>query len=127
MQSAQKAFDRNLITMKNREGLPIAQRLTLFPYLCVLEKEEYIKAIIRDVRRLAEGSETFSPSLWSLCYELGVWINKKYEVREKKKIMAHDRLVSVGVKLTQYALEGFVASQERVKIKHYVSSYTRMI
>lgn len=59
--------------------------MSLYPYLCVLDKEEYIKAIIRNIRKLADGSETYSPSLPWLYRNIGVEINDKYEVGKAER------------------------------------------
>ena len=57
--------------------------MTLYPYLRVLRKEVYVKALIREIRRLADGSETFSPALFTLYRELGSRINEKFEVTKE--------------------------------------------
>lgn len=54
--------------------------MVLYPFLEVLDKEYYIDAILREIRQLAAGSETFSLSLKSLYIALGKYIYRKYEV-----------------------------------------------
>lgn len=39
------------------------RRVNIYPYLRVLNTEQYVDIIIQEVRKLAEGSETFSPTL----------------------------------------------------------------
>ncbi|KAK0181415.1 hypothetical protein PV327_003703 [Microctonus hyperodae] len=75
-----EAFDRDLKSLKNREYQPIPNSMVLYPCLCVLDKEQYVDAILREVRKLANGSETFSPSFITLCRKLGKYINDRYEM-----------------------------------------------
>uniref|UniRef100_A0A0C9RBI4 DNA-directed RNA polymerase n=1 Tax=Fopius arisanus TaxID=64838 RepID=A0A0C9RBI4_9HYME len=82
--TASEAFDRDLKALKSREYQPIPNAMVLYPCLCVLDKEEYVKAILRETWRLADGSETFSPSFSFLCKNLGKHINDKYEILESK-------------------------------------------
>lgn len=35
----------------------------IYPYLRVLNSEQYVEIIIQEIRKLAEGSETFSPTV----------------------------------------------------------------
>lgn len=90
-----ESFTRNLINLKNDEHTPIANRMVLYPYLNVLTPQEYVNSILYEVKRLAIGSETFSPTLRSLWRDLGKHINDKYEVSEKRKIGYHKALESV--------------------------------
>ncbi|KAK0087015.1 hypothetical protein PV325_001969 [Microctonus aethiopoides] len=78
--AASEAFDRDLKSLKNREYQPIPNAMVLYPCLCALDTEQYINAILREVRKLANGSETFSPSFTTLCRKLGKYINDKYEM-----------------------------------------------
>lgn len=82
--TASKAFDRDLKALKSREHQPIPNAMVLYPCLSVLDKEEYVKAILREIWRLADGSETFSPSFSFLCKNLGKYINDKYEILESR-------------------------------------------
>ncbi|XP_043277572.1 DNA-directed RNA polymerase, mitochondrial [Venturia canescens] len=102
--AALKAFDRNLLALKNRECPPCNQRLTLLPYLCVLKKEDYVNAIITHAHRLADGSETFSLPITSLCNDLGRTINRKYEVEEKQRMGVMEKIEKVYIKYCDWYL-----------------------
>jgi len=39
------------------------RNVNIYPYLRVLNTEQYVDIIIEEVRKLAEGSETFSPTV----------------------------------------------------------------
>ncbi|KAF7996290.1 hypothetical protein HCN44_001922 [Aphidius gifuensis] len=81
-----ESFIRNIKNLKNDEHSPIASSMVLYPYLSVLSPQEYVNAVLYEVKRLAIGSETFSPTLRSLWRDLGKYINDKYEISEKKKL-----------------------------------------
>ncbi|XP_057342179.1 DNA-directed RNA polymerase, mitochondrial [Microplitis mediator] len=98
------AFDRDLEALRHRERTPIPNRIVLYPYLCVLEKEEYVNAILHEVRKLANGSETFSPSFGVLCRRIGKYINDKYEILEKKKNKYTDVMEKVYLKYSDWYL-----------------------
>lgn len=54
--------------------------MVLYPFLEVLDKEHYINAILREIRQLAIGSDTYSTSLKLLYVTIGKYIYRKYEV-----------------------------------------------
>lgn len=76
-----EAFERNLTYLrKNEVGMqPGLKDLHLF--LQVLPKKEYINAILREIRQLANSSDAYSESMSYLYLSLGKYIYKKYEVR----------------------------------------------
>lgn len=78
--AALAAFERNLRCLKQKECQSYNALTILYPFLEVLDKEYYIDAILREIRQLAAGSETFSSSLKSLYIALGKYIYRKYEV-----------------------------------------------
>lgn len=73
------AFEKNLKCLKEKE---CQQRnlVVLYPFLEVLDKEHYINAILREIRHLAIGSDTYSTSLKLLYVTVGKYIYRKYEV-----------------------------------------------
>lgn len=74
-----KAFERNLKTLKVRE---YDLRLTdLHPYLSVMEPEIYVNAIIKEAKNLAKSTETFSPPISYLSKQLALSLFRKYEVQ----------------------------------------------
>lgn len=75
---AREAFERNYEALKIRErGLLTTH---LHPFLSVLDKEEYVEAIMREIKRLGETAEAFSPPVNYLSKELGQNLFQKYEV-----------------------------------------------
>lgn len=54
--------------------------VNVYPYLRVLDTEHYVDVILNEIRRLATGSETFSPSLTSLSRQLGQIMFHRYAV-----------------------------------------------
>lgn len=78
------SFKRDLeaLTAQPRMG---TKTLALDPYLRCLPVDDYILVILNEVRRLAEGSETYSPTVNQLYRELGSRVYARYQVQRKIK------------------------------------------
>ncbi|XP_012275000.1 DNA-directed RNA polymerase, mitochondrial [Orussus abietinus] len=82
--TATEAFDRDLNILKNRKIIMSSQMVMLYPYMCVLDKQEYIKVIVHEAKIRAQGSMSYSPTLQMLCKWLGNRIFSKYEILYKQ-------------------------------------------
>ncbi|BES94363.1 Probable Hypothetical protein polymerase III subunit RPC6 [Nesidiocoris tenuis] len=60
-------------------------QLNLYPYLVVLDKKHYKEIIMQEIRKLAEGSETFSPVSAMLHRSVGHQVRQRYIVKTKKE------------------------------------------
>ncbi|XP_063982936.1 DNA-directed RNA polymerase, mitochondrial isoform X2 [Diachasmimorpha longicaudata] len=123
--TASAAFDRDLKALKSREHQPIPNAMVLYPCLCVLDKEEYVKAILREIWRLADGSETFSPSFSYLCKNLGKYINDKYEIRESKDNGYLEGMNKVYSKYSQWYVERVDGVNSRTAWQRITSEVSR--
>lgn len=54
--------------------------MMLHPYLSILNPEDYVSILLREVRRLAMGSEMYSLPYQLLCRQIGIQVYKMYEV-----------------------------------------------
>ncbi|XP_060819906.1 DNA-directed RNA polymerase, mitochondrial isoform X2 [Bombus pascuorum] len=102
--AALAAFERNLKCLKQKECQVHNALMVLYPFLEVLDKEYYIDAILREIRQLAAGSETFSLSLKSLYITLGKYIYRKYEIEVKKQTGVLDKMTNIYSKYLQWYL-----------------------
>lgn len=57
--------------------------VNIYPYLRALNTEQYVDIIIQEVRKLAEGSETFSPSVNLLYRNLANQVKLRYIIYTK--------------------------------------------
>lgn len=58
------AITRELETIRAQHNcLKSYRNVNIYPYLRVLNIEQYVDIIIQEVCKLAEGSETFSPTI----------------------------------------------------------------
>lgn len=73
------AFEKNLKCLKEKECQQ-HNLMILYPFLEVLNKEHYINAILREIKQLAIGPDTYSTSLKLLYVTVGKYIYRKYEV-----------------------------------------------
>ncbi|XP_014259402.1 DNA-directed RNA polymerase, mitochondrial [Cimex lectularius] len=60
------------------------RQLNIYPYLVYLDQNQYKEIILEEIRKLAEGSETYSPSSVHLYRELGNKVRIRCEVKQKK-------------------------------------------
>ncbi|RLU20664.1 hypothetical protein DMN91_007277 [Ooceraea biroi] len=78
--SVTEAFERNVTYLKEHEIRMKSEWKSLYPFLQVLPKEEYINAILNEINQLAKSSDMYSSSMLALYHNLGNSIYKKYEV-----------------------------------------------
>ncbi|XP_031771738.1 DNA-directed RNA polymerase, mitochondrial [Apis florea] len=97
------AFERNLKCLKEKECQQ-HNLMVLYPFLEVLDKEHYINAILREIKQLAIGSDTYSTSLKLLYITLGKYIYKKYEIETKKKTGVLDKIISTYLRYLEWYL-----------------------
>ncbi|XP_029040441.2 DNA-directed RNA polymerase, mitochondrial [Osmia bicornis bicornis] len=96
--AASKAFERNLKCLKEEECQSYNALMVLHPFLEVLDKEDYVNAILREVRQVTRGSEAYSTSLKMLYIDLGRYIYNKYEIQTKKQSGLMDKMLSIYLK-----------------------------
>ncbi|XP_021914450.1 DNA-directed RNA polymerase, mitochondrial isoform X2 [Zootermopsis nevadensis] len=77
------AYHRDLRALRVQHHYRAFRHINLYPYLKVLDPEDYIEIILQEIRKLAEGSETFSPTTGQLYRELGSQVRARYEVKFK--------------------------------------------
>lgn len=89
---ASEAFTRDLDVLSHQ---PRTRKLTLEPYLKCLPKADYVQIILNEVRRLAEGSETYSPTTSQLYRELGSRVYSRYQVQRKIKDRVLEKICKI--------------------------------
>ncbi|CAG2067342.1 unnamed protein product, partial [Timema podura] len=91
-----EAFKRDMNALRSQHhSFKAFRHINLYPYLRVLDTQQYIDIVmqgkgpqkrprkiqddwIAEIRKLAEGSETFSPSLRQLYRDLGSQVQSRY-------------------------------------------------
>lgn len=79
------SYNRDLNTLKYQEQSKGRGNLNLLPYLRALEVDDYANILLQEIRMLAEGSETFSPTVGQLYRSLGRKVQLRYQVEQKKR------------------------------------------
>lgn len=80
-----KGLERDLTAMTVfHNNLKTYNHLNIYPYLKVLEPQFYRDLILQEIRKLAEGSETFSPTTGVLYRDLGNKVRTRYILQCKK-------------------------------------------
>uniref|UniRef100_A0A1L8DGQ1 DNA-directed RNA polymerase n=2 Tax=Nyssomyia neivai TaxID=330878 RepID=A0A1L8DGQ1_9DIPT len=80
------AFNRDLNTVRAQTQCKFNKSTNLFPFLKILDVKEYVDILLREIRTLAEGSETFSPTVGQLHRELGAKVQVRYHLNQMQKM-----------------------------------------
>lgn len=91
--------------LKQKEMRVNPDLFTLYPFLQVLPQEVYINAIMREIKRLARSSDTYSFSLSNVYLSLGDYIYKKYEFHKKKEAKVTDNILQIYDKYLQWYMQ----------------------
>nr|CAD7411656.1 unnamed protein product [Timema poppensis] len=88
-----EAFKRDMSALRSQHHTFKAFRhINLYPYLRVLDTQQYTDIIMQEIRRLAEGSETFSPTTRQLYRDLGNQVQSRHLIRHKQYTGVLDKL-----------------------------------
>lgn len=79
------SFNRDFNVLRAEE-MRLRGGQNLLPYLRSLEVEQYANILLTEIRRLTEGSETYSPYLSQLYRALGSKVEMRYHVEQKMKL-----------------------------------------
>jgi len=78
-ETIRNAITRELESIRAQHNcLKSYRNVNIYPYLRVLNTEQYVDIIIQEVRKLAEGSETFSPTVNLLYRNLANQVRLRY-------------------------------------------------
>lgn len=85
--AALQAFNRDISTLS-------AQRhpLNLEPYLRCIPARDFVKIIVEEAKKIALGSETYSPTVNLLYRDLGSRVYARYKVLRKQKSGVLDKV-----------------------------------
>ncbi|CAB3230717.1 unnamed protein product [Arctia plantaginis] len=76
-----EAFVRNLGTLKS-QCCASHSAITLYPYLKVLQVDQFVDLVMGELSKLVDGSETYSPTLKLLQRDLGTQVYHKYQIEQ---------------------------------------------
>ncbi|KAJ0174512.1 hypothetical protein K1T71_009620 [Dendrolimus kikuchii] len=79
-----EAFVRNVGTLKS-QCTASHSAITLYPYLNVLEVDQFVDLIMGEISKLVDGSESYSPTLKLLQRDLGTQVYHKYQVEQFRR------------------------------------------
>ncbi|CAK1555600.1 unnamed protein product [Leptosia nina] len=99
-----EAFIRNLSTLKSRSHAS-QSAITLYPYLKVLEVDEFVELMMGEIMKLVSGSESYSPTLKLLQRDLGAQVYSKYQIDQFKKNGVQKKIEQVYEKYCKWYLE----------------------
>lgn len=79
------AFHRDLNSMRAQALSQNGRALNLFPYLKSLDVSQFAHILLKEIRTLCEGSETYSPSMNILHKDIGRRVQMHFQVEQKKR------------------------------------------
>ncbi|XP_011205921.2 DNA-directed RNA polymerase, mitochondrial [Bactrocera dorsalis] len=79
------AITRDLNTLRAQIRYKPNNFMNYYTYLKALNTSIYTDILIKEIFKLAEGSETFSPTVGQLYKELGQKVQQRYQIEMKKK------------------------------------------
>ncbi|XP_018368910.1 PREDICTED: DNA-directed RNA polymerase, mitochondrial isoform X2 [Trachymyrmex cornetzi] len=109
-----EAFERNLTYLKQKETKVKNDLKILYPFLQVLPKEEYVKAIMNEISQLTKFSEGFSYTMTYLYLTLGQYIYKRYEFQRKMK----DGVIDNSIQIYKTYLEWYMKKNPADRISN---------
>lgn len=80
-----ESLNRNIHILRMEE-IRSRGNQNLLPYIRSLEIEQYVNIILSEIKRLTEGSESFSPHMVVLYRTLGEKIEMRYHTEQKMKL-----------------------------------------
>ncbi|XP_060878256.1 DNA-directed RNA polymerase, mitochondrial [Metopolophium dirhodum] len=95
-ETIRNAIARELESIRAQHNcLKSYRNVNIYPYLRVLNTEQYVDIIIQEVRKLAEGSETFSPTVNLLYRNLANQVRLRYQIKYKKNTKILEKMKAV--------------------------------
>ncbi|XP_065215775.1 DNA-directed RNA polymerase, mitochondrial [Planococcus citri] len=94
--SIREALQRDLELMKiQQNSTKSCYGINIYPYLKALTHEQFVDIILQEIRRLVQGSETFSPNLRVLYKQLGHQVRLKYQIKHRQQHGIMDKIENV--------------------------------
>lgn len=87
-QTALEAFNRDLKTLTARKGA-----ITLEPYMRSIPVKDFISIIVDEALKIAQGSETYSPTVNQLHRELGQKVYARFKILQKQETGILDKVI----------------------------------
>lgn len=78
------SFNRDLNSLRHIEGSKTRGEPNLLPYLRALDVEDYAEIVLHEIRYLAGGSESYSPTVAQLYRNLGNKVQTRYHKEQRK-------------------------------------------
>ncbi|KAF2883356.1 hypothetical protein ILUMI_22858 [Ignelater luminosus] len=87
---ALEGFNRDLATLTARRNA-----LSLEPYIRSIPARDFVQIIVDEAKKIAQGSETYSPTCQQLYKELGLKVYSRYKVLRKQKLAVLDKIMKI--------------------------------
>lgn len=96
-EAALKAFNRDLSAMSAHRSA-----LNMEPYMRAIPIRDYITIIVDEAQKIAQGSETYSPTVNMLYRDLGAKVYARYKVLKKQKSGVLDKMHMIHKKYCEH-------------------------
>ncbi|XP_066246589.1 DNA-directed RNA polymerase, mitochondrial [Euwallacea similis] len=106
-ESTQEAFKRDLASVSAKK-----HALTLEPYLRCVPSSDIVEIIVQEAKRIAQGSETYSPEVHLLHKMLGAKLYMRYKIVRKQKTGVLDQTMEIHKKYCQNYATSFTKLED---------------
>ncbi|CAG0894441.1 unnamed protein product [Darwinula stevensoni] len=89
-----------------------SRSISILPYLHVLSPDSYVDIMIQEIHRLAEGSETFSPSTHILYKSIAAKVMHRYKIQECERYGVVDSLRNFYTAYSKFYLDSHECRQK---------------
>lgn len=115
-----ETYYRNVKALRAHHHFRSFRHVNIFPYLKVLDPQDYVEIIMQEIRKLAEGSETYSPTTNQLYRELGSQVKSRYEIKYKITTGILDKVEKLYEDYCDWYLDPHDYTNTREKWQHLV-------
>ncbi|XP_050532708.1 DNA-directed RNA polymerase, mitochondrial [Daktulosphaira vitifoliae] len=110
------AITRELESIRAQHNcLKTYRNVNIYPYLRVLNTEQYVDIIIHEIRKLAVGSETFSPTVNMLYRQLANQVRLRYEIKYKQNAMILEKIKVVYGEYCSWYINGNTKNSQNTR------------
>ncbi|KAJ9581673.1 hypothetical protein L9F63_023149, partial [Diploptera punctata] len=96
------------------------RNINVYPYLKVLDPQDYVEILMMEIRKLAEGSETYSPTTGHLYRDLGNQVRRRYEIKYKKTTGILEKVEKMYADYCNWYLDPKDCTNTREKWQHLI-------
>ncbi|KAJ8923365.1 hypothetical protein NQ315_001923 [Exocentrus adspersus] len=105
--AASAAFNRDLATLTAQKSV-----LNFEPYMRCIPVKDFVTIIVEEAKKIAQGSETYSPTVSMLYRDMGAKVYARYKILRKQKTNVLNKITDIHFKYCN----DYVASHQELDV-----------